>query len=291
MHRDGSMRYLDDNFLADLKTGFLAPLREAVVKDRDLVMELRGDYINVYCKGHNLLKLAQDHRGYTVDINREFRVTEPPTPARMDSSDQVGQFIRAIPGIKYRIATYTDRRNREIEFEQLIVRANNCERDLNSDFFIVDRQVAMPDRVEQFDLMAIYWNREGRKRKQTVPLELLEVKFGQNSDISVIGDQLGRYLQSIERHMGRLAEEAERLLAQKIELALIEQPDDRLEALKTLKVSRRIEDVRFGIVLVDYNPHSSLLVTGNLTIPGRANTIDVFRVGFGLWVRNADGHN
>ncbi|HEX2922468.1 MAG TPA: hypothetical protein VHS28_00385, partial [Chloroflexota bacterium] len=233
---------------------------------------------------HSLLKLTKDNRGYGVAIHEEFRVPEPGIPERLDGPSQVEQFIRAIPHIKYRIALYRERRNREIEFEQLLIRANNCEHESNSDFFIVDRQVSMPGDVGQLDLLAIYWKAEHRKRNQVVPLELIEVKFGLNNDIYKVCDQLRRYYCYVRGNIEEAAEGAERLLKQKIDLGLFDQPQNRLDAMRTLKISRRVEDLRCGVVLVDYNPNSTLLDGNKWVIEAMPQPVDVFRAGLGLWV-------
>ena len=42
-----------------LQHGFLAPLRERVLLDKDLDLEIRDKYLNIYFKGNSLLRLAE----------------------------------------------------------------------------------------------------------------------------------------------------------------------------------------------------------------------------------------
>ena len=57
------MRKLSDRFLQDLKSGFLSGLMARVHQDRDLDLEIRQDYLNIYYKGNSLLKLDQVRPG------------------------------------------------------------------------------------------------------------------------------------------------------------------------------------------------------------------------------------
>lgn len=59
------MRGLRQKFMNDLSEGVLAPLRDRVLADRSLCLEIRENYINIYYRGGNLLKLsAAPQRGY-----------------------------------------------------------------------------------------------------------------------------------------------------------------------------------------------------------------------------------
>ena len=53
------MRSLRDSFFSALKDGCLAELTAMVKFDATLCLELRGDSINVYYRGGNLMRLGQ----------------------------------------------------------------------------------------------------------------------------------------------------------------------------------------------------------------------------------------
>lgn len=45
------MRRLDEQFMDDFESRMLKPLLEAVIRDRDLSMEIRENYVNIYFRG------------------------------------------------------------------------------------------------------------------------------------------------------------------------------------------------------------------------------------------------
>jgi hypothetical protein len=50
-------RALTPRFKEDLQTGILSPLLQLVLKDRDLLLEIRSGYIDLYFKGNGLIKI------------------------------------------------------------------------------------------------------------------------------------------------------------------------------------------------------------------------------------------
>ena len=57
------VRKLNDDFIVALKEGVLSPLLALVKSDSSLCLELRGDYINVYYRGGNLMKVKHRSSG------------------------------------------------------------------------------------------------------------------------------------------------------------------------------------------------------------------------------------
>ncbi len=100
-----------------------------------------------------------------------------------------------IPRIKTNILKHGT--SLEIEYEQLIIRANNLEARNNSEYFIVDRQYSVPEG--RFDLTGMYWKAKGRKKYQTVQPCLMEVKFALNDDIKDVHQQLEKYYEAINQ--------------------------------------------------------------------------------------------
>jgi len=284
------MRGLSPEFINDLRRGVLSPLLEAVHEDRDLILEIREDYLNVYFRGHSLLKLQRKGAAYPFSLHKKFRAEALCSLSRLANQGDTKQFVSAIPEIKARILGLGMSAN-EIECEQMLIRANNCEVHLNTDYFVIDRQLVTEDRKGRFDLVGICRPGKNWSYHATVPLALLELKLGLNADIQTLHEQLGQYYRSVRGNMGMIVDEAETLLKQKLQLGLFRQPANRLEALKTVKISRAIEEVRFGIVLVDYHPESALLrraIEQLEKLPFRKQ-IDIFHAGFGLWKLRAKG--
>jgi hypothetical protein len=65
-----------------------------------------------------------------------------------------------------------------------------------------------------------------------------------------------------------------------------DQSADRLEAMKTLKISRELSDFQFILVLVDYNPNSVQLDLSQLENLPFAKQVKIFHGGLAMWQQN-----
>lgn len=279
------MRKLSTTFLACLRSGFLSEVTEYVRRDHDLNLEIRAGSINIYYKGNSLLKLSEEgsllrykaeiHKKFLEGVNISLDFTESTVP----------QFVRNIPLIKENIVRH-GRNSLELEYEQLIIRANNFESRNNTEYFIVDKQYVVKEG--RFDLTGFYWNRNGRRRNQEVPVCLMEIKFALNKDIQEIHKQIARYYEPIKKNAALIAQEMETVFKQKLELKLYDQSAERINAMKTLIFSRDIKDFQFIIILVDYNQNSSLLKFESIRNLPFANQIKIFHTGFGMWQSNVN---
>jgi len=277
------MRTLSKTFLHCLKSGFLSEITERVKCDHDLSLEIRDSYINVYFKGNSLLKLidtgsllcykAEIHRKFLEGVNISLDFTEETTP----------EFVKNIPFLKENIIKH-GQHSLELEYEQMIIRANNYEKRNNTEYFIVDRQYTVKEG--RFDLTGFYWAREARRRNQKVPVCLMEIKFALNPDIQEVHEQLARYYGPIKNNAAAIAEEMETVFKQKLDLKLYDQSPERIDAMKTLTFSRDIKDFQFILVLVDYNQNSSLLALEKVKQLPFADQVRVFYSGFGMWRQN-----
>lgn len=276
-------RRLSLEFIACLRSGFLTGLTEAVRPDKDLNLEIRENYLNIYFKGNSLLRLAEaSPNRYLVSIDSRF--TQGLTiPAALVDESSTAQFVGAIPHLKTNIGRY-GRRSIELEYEQLIIRANNHETRNNSDYFIIDRQYVMPQG--RFDLLGIYWARSGRHKGQSVPLCLFEVKFGLNNEIATLAEQLKRYHAALVPRLDKLAEEMEILFHQKLALGAYRLPAYRVAAMETLHISPDPTKVQYVVLLVDNNPNSGLLKLPELQGLRFASQIRLMRTGFAMWQQN-----
>lgn len=276
-------RRLSDSFIQALTSGHLATLRVAVAKDSDLDLQIRENYLNVYYKGNSILKLDELANGrYRVNVHRKFMQTLPaPLPQHLVDARSAGDFVAAIPLLKQRIV---DLRlsSLETEYEQLIIRANNREPRNAVEYFFIDRQYAVENAM-RFDLTGIVWPRERRHRGQEVALCFIEVKFALNQDIQTVDQQLAGYYGWVAEHAREVAAEAETMLRQKLDLGLFDQPKDRLEAMKTLRVSADFKRYQFIVYLVDYNPHSTHLHLDRLAGLAFHDQVRVACGGFAMW--------
>ena len=252
--------------------------------DKGLDLQIRENYLNIYFRGNALLKLTERRGGkYRVEIHEKF-VGERPIDDLVDE-ETTEVFLSRIPYLKERIIQHGST-SLETEYEQLIIRANNWERRNNSEYFIIDRQHTRDSM--RFDLVGFFWDSKNRKKGDVVPLCLIEIKFGIAPDIQKLHEQLGKYYDSMKEDFEEIANEAEILLKQKLELGLFDQSEDRLEAMDTLEISKCIRDCQFLIVLVDYNPRSTLFkrAVSELENLEFSDQIRVFTGGFAMWQQN-----
>lgn len=67
------MRGINDRFIKDLLNGELAFFLSQVKDKRELLsLKIRGDYINIYYRGGNLLKITQRKKGYTFYFDEKY---------------------------------------------------------------------------------------------------------------------------------------------------------------------------------------------------------------------------
>jgi len=282
------MRKLSDAFMADLQSGFLMDLPRAVIKDPDLNLEIREHYLSIYYKGNSLLKLKEAHgphvglARYLREIHPKFLTDDVKVPEVFEDLRTTQQFVKSIPALKRNIVAVTHgKQSLETEYEQLLIRANNFEARNNSEYFLIDRQYVVG--TERFDLIGICWERRHRRRGQEVPLCLMELKFALNPDIADVHDQLARYYDAVTTRVPRIAEEVEVVFRQKLALGLYRQSPERATAMETLTISRGLSQVKFILVLIDYNPYSRILDVGKLVQLPFAGQVEVFRAGFAMW--------
>lgn len=277
-------RKLSETFMSALQNGFLAELRKKVIADKDLDLQIRDNYLNIYYKGNSLLKLAErTPKKYKVDINAKFEVKPEIQELRDEAS--VERFIQNIPFLKENIIRHGGN-SLEAEYEQLIIRANKFEAKNNSEYFIVDRQYAANDEDRhRFDLTGFHWPRAGGGKIDQAPLCLLEVKFSLNQDIKNLHEQILRYYEFLRKYIAEFADEAQNMFRQKLGLGLINQNDNRLKALEALQFSPCIDEAQFVLILVDYNPHSKLLEFEKIKQLAFARQIKIFYTGFAMWER------
>ena len=277
------MRILSAAFMASLQSGHLAAITGAVQADHDLDLEIRSGYLNIYYKGNSLLKLAEA-RGdrYRVTIHPKF-LSGLALPAELNDAQSTEALVAAIPMLKQNIIVH-GRSSLEIEYEQMIIRANNFEPRNNSEYFIIDRQYTVG--AGRFDLTGIYWDRSHRRRNQVVDLCLFEVKFALNQDISEVDQQLARYHEAVVANAAQYAQECQSILRQKLALGLYVQSPARLEAMKTLTISRDPARFQFILLLVDYNPNSGKLDLDKIKALPFSDQVRVYSTGFAMWQQN-----
>ncbi len=276
------MRQLSQHFLYDLTNGFLNELVRAIHDDRDLDLQIRENYINVYYKGHSMLKLdARTSQPYRVDIDKEF-TRGLQIPSIISNAAQTKFFVAQIPFLKHNIQRWR-KRSIEMEYEQQLIRANNYEPRLNSDYLILDRQYTRKGDQEgyEIDLVAIRADTAVRKGSRHASFCFIELKYGLNQDIAQLAQQLDDYYKRVVTNPVALAREIEMVLLQKQELGLLRE-NVRLDQIR---ISADINQYEFLIILIDYNLKSASFVRAleSLKQLTFASQIKIFRTGLALW--------
>ena len=172
------MRQLKPDFLGALKEGDLFPLLKSVRDDSSLCLELRGNYINVYYRGGNLMEVKHGRSGTRFRFDKKYGA-EPPEPAA-----GVNAWLEAVPRLKHAMDQHEVRRKSrsEREAQQLLLRENNFGRDAQStDYYICDIEYNVGNRQGQFDMVGVHWPSADRERVTDRQLVLIEVKYGEGA--------------------------------------------------------------------------------------------------------------
>lgn len=282
-------RALSEEFFHDLNPeegGKYGELVKRVRLDKDLDLEFRGNYINVYYQGHNILLLRQNgatkiDKAFTVDGLHQL----PEKIADVDS------YIKLLPYLKDNISCHSkenekgkriSKNNRELEFEQLLIRANNREISYNSDYIILDRQYTLPKR-KRIDLIALRYSSKGKPRGY---LSIIEVKYAQNPDIQDIKSQIEEYGQYFKDNLKDISSDMEKVFKQKLELGLISRTSERLKWFKNgaFEINKDIESTEILVYLIDYNPKSTL--KAKIEKPSFLGEVKYTHGGLALWQDN-----
>jgi len=259
-------RALSDEFMRELKDGIYHPLVQRVRLDKDLDMEFRGSYINIYYQGHSIMNLKKNGN---VVIDKKFqRGIEGKIPKAFETIEDVNAYLKLLPQIKDNVV-YRPQENgegerasksRELEFEQLLIRANNLESRNNSEYIILDRQYVVNRGVDRWDLIALRWPIEKRGRHyQEGYLSVIEVKYAQNPDIQNIKSQTGRCARYLEAHLPEICDDMQDILNQKLDLGLLAKTEGQIKRLRKLPIKSNITETEVIIYLIDYNNNSALL--------------------------------
>lgn len=183
-----AMRALNDQFLNDLDTGLLSKVAKTVQLDSTLCLELRGEAINVYYRGGNLMKIEQTTTGYRATFDKNY-FNEDMAIATLEESltchEDINEWLREWPNLKRAMDMYISQKVRkdEREAQQLFVRTNNgaghgSGMARSTDFYICD--VEYTHGKCRFDMIAVHWPSKGHLRRKpcTGRLVIVEVKHG-----------------------------------------------------------------------------------------------------------------
>ena len=183
------MRELSKDFFNNLKrkTGLLHPILERVSRDDTLLLAIRDNYINIYYRGGNLLKVIEQSKdSFQTSFDDQYNKsgkTIPMVPATIRSQDDARTWVDQFPRLKEIMDIYFSRhRKSEREFQQLVARENNNSIISNdSEYFISDIEFADRDLNARFDMLAIRWLASHRRNGSNCRVALMEMKYGDDA--------------------------------------------------------------------------------------------------------------
>lgn len=148
-------RGLSDEFITDLKTGILAPILQRVIEDDTLDLQIRNNYINIYYRGGNIMKISEPiprngryYANFNQDYFKGYNIVSSSvaclTTKTIRTVDDSVKWVNDFPILKQSMDIYfSEHRKEEREFQQLIGRENNWSSTSNdTDYFICDIEYA-----------------------------------------------------------------------------------------------------------------------------------------------------
>jgi hypothetical protein len=187
-------RAISDAFMKDLLSGTLARVLARVKEDDTLMLALRGNYINIYYRGGNLVRITAPPESHP-DLQRVYRVAfdanycrgfsplSVDIPPTVSSDEDAALLLSAIPQLKFAMDRFFSRHQKpEREFQQLVARENNRSSISNeTEYFIVDIELAGALPGARFDMLAVRWLSRERARPAVCVPALIEMKYGNDA--------------------------------------------------------------------------------------------------------------
>ncbi|MGO9620042.1 MAG: hypothetical protein ACLPT6_01380 [Desulfobaccales bacterium] len=267
-----NIRKLSKTFMHDLEDkGLLHPILKRVQRDDTLMLAIRDNYINIYYRGGNILKVKYNSakQSYRASFDPKYEGTcedylpLPDLPDTLDGPVHVRTWIDAIPFLKEIMDCYfaTTREKPEREFQQLVARENNYSTISNeSEYFITDIEFADSGLGARFDMLGIRWLAKERKDGSNCKAALMEMKYADAALGGISG--LLEHLKDIDSFISSerynsLLETMEAQFEQLADLELLR--FNRSSNFTKLKLSKdKPPEVIF--LLANHNPRSPKLI-------------------------------
>lgn len=246
--------------------GVLHPILTRVKKDHTLMLAIRENFINIYYRGGNILKIMEHNKGsYQASFDDRYNKSGlliPDSPSEINNQNDSRSWIDSFPSRKNIMDEYFSTYGKaEREFQQLIARENNNSTISNeSEYFVSDIEVAEP--YARFDIMAIRWLAAQRKNGSNCKAALIEMKYGDSALTGSAG--LLKHLKDMEKLItnkdgySKLLETMESQFTQLDELGLLKFNKGTSNAKVKLNPDE-IPEVIF--VIANHNPRSPKLKT------------------------------
>lgn len=249
------MRHLDCGFLEDLKDGCLSGLREMVVSDPSLCLELRGSAVHVYYRGGRLIAVERK-RDASYSLDSDYSKGD-------ETPNDICAWLEAVPRLKHTIDLHLGTQAKdEREFQQVVLRENNLGRIAQStDYYVCDIEYAASG-YGRFDLVAVRWPTTERRQAKGRQLVFIEMKYGDSALGGTSG--IGSHIEAVNRFLldaGRVAsfkDDMKKVFNQKRCLGLMKCDKD-LESFS--------DEPLFLLVFANHQPRSSTLANELRRLP------------------------
>lgn len=264
-------RLLSTTFIADLLDveGKLKRLLEYVKRENTLDVEIRENYINIYYRGGNALKVTEiDNKRYDYHFDREYLkaatfIIEESINAYKTKLDWNNYFPLVKQAMDFYFTKYS---KEEREYQQIVVRENNYSSIANStDYFIVDIEYDNRKNA-RFDIVAIEWKSDASIRKlkngHKPKLVVIEMKYGDGAFRGSAG--IKEHIKDFEdfivnpQTVSEFKEEMLGAFRQKRQLGLIPclSGDGNLN-----DVTQFADEIEMMFLIANHDPASSILQT------------------------------
>lgn len=282
------MRALSKTFMSDLLNpdGLLHPILDRIKQDHTLMLSIRKDYINIYYRGGNILRVKEQCNGiYSAFFDNEYNksgVQSPALPGTIESMDTSRMWVGSFQDLKGIMDLYFSGYSKpEREFQQLTARENNFSTIANqSEYFISDIEFADSSLGVRFDMLALRWLVSQRKSTCNCRPALIEMKYGDGAlsgnagvlkhlqDIDSLisnGDKYKALLKTMEMQFNQLDELGLMTFNRvanwtKIELDVNEKPEIIFVLANHNPRSSKLETIlnETGIDVYDHSPNFDL---------------------------------
>ena len=262
------MRELSTSFMHDLSNeeGFLWPILQRVKQDHTLMLSIRQDYVNIYYRGGNILRL-KEHRNnsYKAFFDKKYDksgVMRVDLPGIIKSQDEARTWVNSLQELKGIMDIYFSKHGKsEREFQQLLARENNFSRNASeSEYFVADIEFADSTIRARFDILALRWLVSQRKSTNNFRPALIEMKYGDGALDGNAG--VIKHLQDIDALISN--DDAYKALLKTMEMQFNQLDDlgllyfERCKGWTEIKLTAQ-EKPEVIFVLANHNPRSSRL--------------------------------
>jgi len=252
------MRGLKQDFLLDLNNGRLKSFLMSVIQDDSLCLEIRENYINVYYRGGNILRIKPVQSKYEVFFDANYCSKFKDIISGIGAQDY-STWVRNIPYIKSEMDFWFHKHPKlEREYQQLVLRENNNSNiSKDTDYFIADIEYANNENGSRFDLLALKWksDSDSRRKADNITLVFIEKKYGDSALAGSAG--LQKHIKDMNSFLSDSAkvdnffDEMETVFNQKVKLGLI--PDIK----KEIHISRELKP-EFILLFANHKPIKSV---------------------------------